>query len=193
VRNVSLGVKTEMRRRYRADAMAFWLHLIPKLHRHGNFVPVFHAVEDNSTQAAAVRDNATITPVSMETASTTNSLFRSSEDGSIWMSSAPDELETSDDGLMTDAASVSATGLGSRLLLATLIVGGTLLLINCVVFIAMLCHRSRRFKQLTTTKPATQNTYVDSHCSTRWSVKIPPHPRSVPALPCEILMSAFGH
>jgi len=150
-----------MRRRYRADAMAFWLHLVPKLHRNENFKPVFHAPAFNST----VRDGATITSVSMETASITKPVFRSAEDESVWMSSEPDELETSDDGLLADAASVSETGLGSRLLLATLVVGGTLLLINCLVFVAMLCHRTRRFKQLTTTQPTKHTAYVDCHYS----------------------------
>ena len=150
-----------MRRRYNAEAMAFWLHLVPKLHRHDNLEPVFHAVEDNSTEGV-VRDDATVTQVSMETASTTTPLFRSLEDESMWMTSGPDELETSNDGLLMDSASVSAAGVGSRLLLATLAVGGTLLLINCIIFVAMLCHRSRRFKQLTASKPMNPIAYVNS-------------------------------
>jgi len=130
-----IGVNTASRQRYRAEAMAFWLHLVPKLHRRDNFKRVFRALDVNSTEDA----------VSITTTSTTEL-----GDRSLWMSSGPDEQLTSDDGLlMMD----SATGTGSRLLLATLVVGGTLLIVNCVVFIAMLCHRLRRFKHLTTTKP----------------------------------------
>jgi len=160
VKHFPTGVKTEMRRRYKADMMAFWLHLVPKLQRNNNFEPVFHALDDNSTEAA-VRDEAT---VSMETASTTKSaVFQPSENGSTRMGSGANELETNDDGLLLHPASVSATGLGNRLLLATLAMGGTLLSINCVVFIVMMCHRSSRFKQITTTKPIKQMTYVISH------------------------------
>jgi len=141
--------------------MAFWLHLVPKLHRHDIIEPVFHATEvhDNST------DGTTMT-IFTEAASTPDAVFRLSEDGSIWMSSGRDELETSDDGLVMNSTSVSATGeMGSGLLLVTLAVGGTLLVINCTIFIAMLRHRSRRFKQLTNTKPiAYVNTSVSSHC-----------------------------
>jgi len=147
-----------MRRRYRADAMAFWLHLVPKLLRNSNFQPVFHAPEVNSTDALVRDDTTILSPVSMETASTTKPVFQSSEDGSTRMGSGADELETSDDGLLSHPASVSEAGLGNRLLMATLAVGGTLLSINCVVFIAMLCHRSSSFKRLTTTQPIKQIT-----------------------------------
>jgi len=145
--------------------MAFWLHLVPKLHRRDSFKPVFHALEVNWTEGRAVRDDATMTQVSMETASTTSPIFPwSAENGSVWMSSRPGELETSDDGLPMDSTSVSAAGVGSRLLMATLAVGGTLLLINCVVFAATLCHQSQRIKKLATTKPAQPITYVKLHC-----------------------------
>jgi len=139
--------------------MAFWLHLVPKLHRIDNFQPVFHAPRDNSTDGM-VLDDAKMTHVFIIETASTASAFRSSEDGSVWMSSGPDELETRVDGLSVDSTSASATGAGSRLLLATLAVGGTLLLINSVIFMAMLAHRSRRFKQLKNTKPIKPITYV---------------------------------
>ena len=149
---------TAARQRYLADAMAFWLHLVPKLYRRDSFKPIFHALElVNST------DEATMTQVSMDTASTTNPVFLwSAENRSVWTSFRPGELETSDDGLLVDSMSVSATGVGSRLLAATLVVGGTLLLINCFVFVAMFCHRAHRIKKLQTTNPAQPNTYVNS-------------------------------
>ena len=160
-----VGVKTTARRRYKAEAMAFWLHLVPKLHRRGYFELVFHAPQDNSTDSLNMPANATITQASIETSSTTKPVFGSFEDGSVWMSSGADELETSDDGLLMNSTPVSATGVGSRLLLATLAVGGTLLAINCLVFIGMLSHRARRFKQLTTAKQIKPITYVNSQCS----------------------------
>jgi len=142
--------------------MAFWLHLVPKLHRRGNFEPVFHAPQDNSTAEHAVPAAATVTQVSMATASTTKPVQRASEDGSVWMSSGTDELETSDDGLETGSTPAAATGVGSRLLLTTLAVGGALLVANCVIFVAMLSHRARRFKQLSATKHMKQPiTYVN--------------------------------
>jgi len=159
------GINTAVRRRYKAEAMAFWLHLVPKLHRYGSFEPVFHALQDNSTEDGEVRDDATMTQVSMETAPTTKAVLRSSKEG--WTSAGDDEPGTSDEGLMTDSTSVSAAGAGSRLLMATLAVGGTLLLINCVVFIAMLSHRSRRIRQLATTKPIKPITYVNSNTPSR--------------------------
>lgn len=150
-----LGVKTAVQRRYKAEAMAFWLHLVPKLHRRGNFEPVFHAPQDNSTA-----EFATVTQASMETASTTRPAYRPLEDESVWMSSGTAELETSDDGLLTDSTPAAATGVGSRLLLTTLAVGGALLVVNSVVFVAVLSHRARRFKQLSATKQMKAITYV---------------------------------
>jgi len=158
-----------MRRRYRGDAMAFWLHLVPKLNRRADdddFAPVLHALDDNSTtNSAAVHDDVTATScASMKTAPSTTKPpvgFHPPEDRSVRISSGFDGLETSEDGLPVEtAASVSKTKLGSRLLLVTLCVGGTLLLINSFVFIAMLYQRSRRFNQLVTSKPAKQTTYV---------------------------------
>ena len=146
--------------------MAFWLHLMPKLHRRDNSEPVFHAPEDdNSTARIAVPDDVTMTTqVTKETASVTKpGLRRSSEDGYAWTSSGADETETNvDDGLLVDSASVAvaASGPGSRMLMVTLGVGGTLLLINCVVFVSMLCHRLRRFKTFTTTDSVKPITYV---------------------------------
>lgn len=143
-----------MRQRYRADAMAFWLHLVPKLHRRDSFQPVFHAPDVNST------DDVTTMDVAMETASATEPGFPwLAENESTRTSLGPDQAKTSDDGLVMVPVSVSATG-GGRLLLATLVVGGTLLLINCVVFVATLCHRSYRINELATAKPAQPTAYV---------------------------------
>ena len=78
-----------MRQRYRADAMAFWLHLVPKLRRRDNSFPlVFHAPEVNATQDGQVRDDVTMTQVTMETVlSTKPRIFPwSVDDRNVWTS-----------------------------------------------------------------------------------------------------------
>jgi len=159
--------------------MAFWLHLVPKLRRRDNFQPVFHAPDVNSTESGQVPDDATMTQVAMETASATKPAgvfpWSAADDGSARTSSRPDQLETSDDGLQRmESAPVSASGVGSRLLLATLAVGGTLLLVNCLVFVGMLCQRWRRISKMATTKPVPPITYVDA--GKGLSHRAPPHP-----------------
>jgi len=160
---MATGVKTTVRRRYKAEAMAFWLHLVPKLHRAEHSGPVFHSLHADNSTDRTVSDDVTVTQAG--TTSTAKTLFRSSEDGFARKSFGLDGLETSGDGLLRNSSSVSASaGVGGKLLQTTVAVGCGLLLINCVVFVAMAGHRSRRFRELTATKQLKPITYVSSYC-----------------------------